>query len=217
VTEIRPKDHPWHLGLWFCWKYINGLNYWEPRRPSHSNLFPDGMTVVRDFNVRPRGGACDVSLKIWYGPRAEPGRILLDEARTLAFSAPDAEGRYSIRAKHVFTAREKVELNARRPIAYGGLSLRFQPFMKDFAFTCDGAAATEPAAENSSPKGAAEIAYTDPKTGHGVRIRLHKGAEAERFYHWADHRFAGSVPMYAEPITLMPGQTLELDYEVTVF
>ena len=82
-------------------------------------------TVVRDFDVRPNGGACDVSLNIWYGPRAEPGRILLDEARTLAFSAPDAAGRYAIRAKHVFTAREKVVLNARRPIAYGGFSLRF--------------------------------------------------------------------------------------------
>ena len=34
VTDIRPKDHPWHLGLWFCWKFINGLNYWEPRRPA---------------------------------------------------------------------------------------------------------------------------------------------------------------------------------------
>jgi len=25
----RPDDHPWHRGLWFSWKYINGINYWE--------------------------------------------------------------------------------------------------------------------------------------------------------------------------------------------
>jgi hypothetical protein len=25
----RPPEHPWHLGLWFSWKFINGVNYWE--------------------------------------------------------------------------------------------------------------------------------------------------------------------------------------------
>src|SRR5690242_15645430 len=29
LTAFRPKDHPWHYGLWFSWKYINGVNYWE--------------------------------------------------------------------------------------------------------------------------------------------------------------------------------------------
>ena len=217
VTDARPADHPWHLGLFFCWKFINGLNYWEPRRPSHGNLFPDGMTVVRDFDIRPNGGACDVSLKLWYGPRAEPGRILLDEARSLAFSEPDAEGRYSIRAKHVFTAREKVVFNARRPIAYGGFSLRLQPFMKDFALTSNGASVDAKVAESSCPKEMTELVYTDPKTGHGLRIKIHAGADAERLYYWTDHRFAGSVPMYAEPLSLEPGQTLALDYEVSVF
>ena len=217
VTELRPKDHPWHLGLFFCWKFINGLNYWEPRGPSHGNLFPDGMTVVRDFDIRPNGGACDVSLKIWYGPRAEPGRILLDEARTLAFSAPDAAGRYAIRAKHVFTAREKVVLNARRPIAYGGFSLRFQPFMKNFEVASNTGAVPKKAFEACGPKEMTELTYTDPATGHGLRIKTLKGADAERLYYWADNRFAGSVPMYAEPLTLEPGQTLELEYEVSVF
>ena len=217
VTDMRPKDHPWHLGLFFCWKFINGLNYWEPRNPAHLNLFPDGMTVLRDFAIRPNGGACDVSLKFWYGPRAEPGRVLLDEDREIEFSAPDFEGRYSIRARHKFTAREKVEFNARRPIAYGGWSLRMQPFMRNFALTSGGANVKEPAGENCGPKGMSDLTYTDPKTGHGIRIKTHKGADAERFYYWSDHRFAGSVPMYAEPIVLQPGQTLELDYEIEIF
>ena len=29
LTCVSPPDHPWHLGLWFSWKYINGVNYWE--------------------------------------------------------------------------------------------------------------------------------------------------------------------------------------------
>ncbi|MHC4742714.1 MAG: ThuA domain-containing protein, partial [Planctomycetota bacterium] len=29
LTWDSPPDHPWHHGLWFSWKHINGLNYWE--------------------------------------------------------------------------------------------------------------------------------------------------------------------------------------------
>ena len=29
LTCASPPDHPWHLGLWFSWKFINGVNYWE--------------------------------------------------------------------------------------------------------------------------------------------------------------------------------------------
>ncbi|MBK5263310.1 MAG: ThuA domain-containing protein, partial [Peptostreptococcaceae bacterium] len=26
LTCVSPPDHPWHLGLWFSWKFINGVN-----------------------------------------------------------------------------------------------------------------------------------------------------------------------------------------------
>src|SRR5512143_2167480 len=29
LTNFKPEDHPWHYGLWFSWKYINHVNYWE--------------------------------------------------------------------------------------------------------------------------------------------------------------------------------------------
>ena len=29
LTDLRPADHYWHRALWFSWKAINGLNYWE--------------------------------------------------------------------------------------------------------------------------------------------------------------------------------------------
>src|SRR5215472_15895413 len=31
LTTLHPSDHKWHYGLWFSWKYINGVNYWEER------------------------------------------------------------------------------------------------------------------------------------------------------------------------------------------
>jgi hypothetical protein len=29
LTWDQPGDHPWHRALWFSWKFINGINYWE--------------------------------------------------------------------------------------------------------------------------------------------------------------------------------------------
>ena len=216
VTDARPADHPWHLGLWFCWKYVNGLNYWEPRDPAGGNLFPDGMTVVRDFAIRPRGAGCDVSVDLWYGPRAEPGRVLLDERRELVFSPPDAKGGYRIRARHSFVARETVRFDCRRPVGYGGFSLRMDGMMSGFTATGEGG--TPDATRNvAGPKGMTAVTYTDPKTGHGITMRQIKGSAAERLYTWGDHRFANLVPMYDYALELHAGEALELEYEICVF
>jgi hypothetical protein len=31
VTAEAPLDHTWHRGLWFTFKFVNGVNYWEER------------------------------------------------------------------------------------------------------------------------------------------------------------------------------------------
>jgi len=216
ITEARPADHPWHLGLWFCWKYVNGLNYWEPRDPAAENLFPDGMTVIRDFDIRPKGAACDVRVALWYGPRNEPGKVLLDEAREISFSAPDGKGCYKIVSKHVFTAREKVTLDCRRPVGYGGFSLRMSSVMRGCIRSGEGG--TPPKDKNAAgPKGMTSVAFTGPSSGHGVRITSLKPNPEERIYTWANNGFANPVPMYEKPVVLEPGQKLELAYEVSVY
>ena len=216
VTDIRPKDHPWHLGLWFCWKFINGLNYWEPRRPAAGNLFPDGMTVVKDFKIAPKGGACDVKLAMWYGPRAQPGKVLLEEARTVKFSEPDEKGRYTIRSTHVFTARDKVTLDCRRPVGYGGLSLRMAPLMRGFKMSGTGG---EPSQTKNvgGPKEMTAVRYVDPASGHGIEVKMLAPLESERFYTWSDHCYVNPMPIYDKPLELNAGDTFTLDYEVSVF
>src|SRR5437764_1304362 len=37
LTNYKPADHPWHYGLWFSWKYINHVNYWEEGNPTTGN------------------------------------------------------------------------------------------------------------------------------------------------------------------------------------
>jgi len=29
LTCLSPRDHPWHLALWFSWDKLNGVQYWE--------------------------------------------------------------------------------------------------------------------------------------------------------------------------------------------
>jgi Family of unknown function (DUF6807) len=33
ITGFEMPDHPWHRGLWFAIKYVNGSNFWEERPP----------------------------------------------------------------------------------------------------------------------------------------------------------------------------------------
>ena len=217
VTAARPKDHPWHLGLWFCWKYINGVNYWEPRDPAQSNLFPDGMTVVKDFKIAPKaGGSCDVSLSLWYGPRAEPGKVLLEEERSVSFSAPDAKGGYKIRSIHKFTARDTVKLDARRPVAYGGFSLRMAPLMRGFKAEGTGGSPSEDK-NVGGPKGMSAVRYVDPESGHGIEVKMLAPLETERIYTWSDHCYVNPMPLYEKPLELKSGDNFTLDYEVSVF
>ena len=217
VTDARPKDHPWHLGLWFCWKYINGVNYWEPRNPAARNLFPDGMTVIKDFKIVPKaGGACDVDLDLWYGPRAEPGKVLLVEKRSVSFSALDAKGAYRIRSRHAFTAKEKVVFDCRRPVGYGGFSLRMAQDLR--AFKMEGVGGEPSATKNvGGPKGMNAVRYTDSENGHGIEVKVVAPLETERIYTWSDHGFVNPMPIYEKPLTLEPGEGFSLDYEVSVF
>ena len=33
LTRDAPDDHPWHHGLWFAIKYVDGDNFWEEMAP----------------------------------------------------------------------------------------------------------------------------------------------------------------------------------------
>ena len=174
------------------------------------------MTVLRDFDIKPQGAACEIDLKLWYGPRKEPGKVLMEENRTVEISAPDDKGGYRLVSTHVFTAREEVKIDGRRPESYGGFSCRMADIVRGFNVTAEGG--TPNATKNTAgPKEMTSVTYTDPKSGHGITIRELTPLPTEQIYTWADHRFANPVPMYAAPVTLKAGEKLTLKYEVTVF
>jgi hypothetical protein len=62
LTRDAPDDHPWHHGLWFTIKFVNGENFWEEQPPygvlRHTDdttiewIRPDRETVVIDEDLR---------------------------------------------------------------------------------------------------------------------------------------------------------------------
>jgi hypothetical protein len=129
LTGLAPPDHPWHYGLWFSWKFINEVNFWEEdRRTGRAS----GTTRAADpvFQTRPDGEARLTQEVDYVLP---DGTTALEERRVIRVCPPQPEGGYSLDWDAIFTALQPVTLD-RTPLAgepggqawggYAGLSLR---------------------------------------------------------------------------------------------
>ncbi|MDR2862789.1 MAG: PmoA family protein, partial [Puniceicoccales bacterium] len=145
LTWARPKDHVWHLGLWFSWKYINGVNYWEESAGKSSG---ETRWTIPEI-TRNSDGAATLALALEYIPRPRkapanaPAPVpVLTEARTISFSAPATDGSYFMDWTQVFTAHTDIKLDRTPPSfsqkgtpwgGYAGLSIRYAAALSDVA------------------------------------------------------------------------------------
>ncbi|MBR2838235.1 MAG: PmoA family protein, partial [Kiritimatiellae bacterium] len=222
LTELRPADHIWHLGCWFSWKYINGVNYWEPADKELKGCSPEGRTRVTKKSVVCDGAACKVAIDLAYGPR--DGDDVLDEVRTVEFGSPDAKGGYSVMFRHTFTALADVTLDRTPPHGsaesgkwgggYAGFTLRLAPAAAR-AFEVRGSmGGSTPAAVTGVER--RELELSNLITGDVVSIVQLAGPETSRFYVWPDKRMVNPSPVYAGPVSLKKGEALELAYRIAV-
>ena len=112
LTNFKPEDHPWHYGLWFSWKYINDVNYWEEDRRSGQAV---GKTQWNApvITTQPDGRAT-ITLAVSYVHPS--GRVDLTEARELIISTPDAAGGYTIDWRSRFVAGAEGAVLGRTPM-----------------------------------------------------------------------------------------------------
>ncbi|MBA7629782.1 hypothetical protein ES703_37286 [subsurface metagenome] len=140
LTWLRPADHHWHRALWFSWKYINGLNYWEE---DPETGLSEGRTEIVSINVTPHDDySTRVAMKLSYHPPDKP--TVLTERRLIRVSGPDEQGRYRIDWRSTFTAGKKDVLLDRTPIpgekggkgfgGYAGLSVRMAKTTRGWEF-----------------------------------------------------------------------------------
>jgi len=110
LTWKSPPDHPWHHALWFSWKYINGLNYWEEQEG-----LSEGRSTVSSIDFfQQNDGSVKVELTVDYHP---PDKLaILKENRSLMFSVPDQFGNYFLDWTSQFTAQSDTVILERTPI-----------------------------------------------------------------------------------------------------
>jgi hypothetical protein len=122
LTVDAPDDHPWHHGLWFTIKFVNGENFWE-EYDEYGVLRHERPPVVdeEDDRLEVRG-----SLQ-WVRP--DRSTVVIDEHRALTHHELGA-GVYRIDLDTSLVPRVDVELD-RTPFTtwggYGGLTLRGAP------------------------------------------------------------------------------------------
>ncbi len=137
LSCVSPPDHPWHLGLWFSWKFINGINYWEYMNGYNSpetGYKSEGVTQITEKKVVTNADfSAEIAMKFNYHPIQ--GIPVLEEERTLHVSAPLPDESYFIDEEHLFKPLADSVLLDRTPISgepggqswggYSGLSVRF--------------------------------------------------------------------------------------------
>jgi hypothetical protein len=135
-----PSDHPWHLGHWFSWKYINGVNYWETDKKG----IAQGETFwSKPRRVLNRNGSASIFLEVGYRPRkskSDQVLPLVKEQREIIISVPEIDGSYILDWVQEFTAMEDVtfdrtaipgEKNGVDWGGYAGLSIRFSNELRE--------------------------------------------------------------------------------------
>jgi hypothetical protein len=133
LVIASPEDHPWHYGLWFSWKYINGSNYWEQDRRTGRAEGRTSWTVAK-LERKPDGSAF-IKLDVTY--TGKDGAVDLTERREIRVTPAGRDGSYSIWWNSWFTAGEQGAVLDRTPMpgepngqvngGYAGLGVRLIP------------------------------------------------------------------------------------------
>ncbi len=227
LTWDRPPDHLWHHGLWFSWKFINKVNYWEL---DATTGHPAGRTTWS--NVRVSTGnelTARIDMDLAYKPSGEDVPVLT-EKRTIEVSPPDAEGVYFIDWTCAFRAAAEVILD-RTPLpgepdgqvygGYAGLSLRLAEGLRDReAMTIDGPVNTWTDDRYRGRHAALDYSGLVGGRPAGIAI-LADPANPRSPSPWyvvrsEDMSFFTPAVLCFEPLTLRPGEAIVLRYRVLV-
>jgi hypothetical protein len=221
LTAFEPDDHRWHRGLWWSWKFINGVNYWEENPKTGAS---DGSTTLIRTNVVPSDDfSARVEMEFDYHPPDQ--KPVLTEKRHLAISKPDVGGNYVIDWKSEFTAGNAPVTLGRTPLphepggvsygGYAGLSLRL-PLLPDgwSVRTSEG----KNSAAASHGQAARWLDFSSPVGG--IAIMDHP-ANPRDPTPWYVHdsppmSFYSPAVLFNAPLILAAGESLKFSYRILI-
>ncbi|MFC2123292.1 DUF6807 family protein [Bacteroidota bacterium] len=229
ITCESPVDHPWHVGLWFTWKFINNINYWEymnEYKTEKTGYKSEGVTELENISFKNHPDySADIELNIMYHPIGDVS--VMKEQRNIHISPPGKDGSYYINYEHTFNAISEEVVLDRTPIlgepdgkswgGYGGLSIRFnQDFTSSELFPFPG--------EEKYPRGAWLYMGLKSLTGEKVGVCMFQNpdytTEYTRWYYQdnSDIPFFwfGPAALYDHKIILKKEEPLTLKYRVMI-
>lgn len=212
-AKSYPKaDHLWHRALWWSWKAINGVNYWEENQVGNDPI-KASVTTRKD-------GSAIVRVTVSYH---EPDKApVVTEKRVITVSAPDKTGSYVITWQATFTpaGKEDVVFNKN---SYGGFSIRLA------AEYCGDPAAGKPAwaffdnekRANTNGKTARWVAFKGTaQNGTPACVAIFDHPDNPRYPSWWQTRtqypYMNPSLTCKEDYRLPAGKTLTLTYGVLV-
>jgi len=229
LTNFKPEDHPWHYALWFSWKYINHVNYWEENRVSGQAAGATRWSAPT-IDARPDGSA-RITMRLTY--TRPTGEVDLTEARVLDVSAPAADGSYTIDWNMRFTAGKDGAALDRTPMpgepngvvngGYAGLSARLAAAPAIMSVMTTDGPVTEFRGERARPNAAAVAGnFTlDGRDLGGVAILSDPANIAEKAPWYIidnkrDFRFICAAILAPAVRTIPPNGEMALRYRVAI-
>lgn len=223
LTWLRPADHPWHRALWFSWKYINGLNYWEEDKETAQS---EGLTDLKQVKVTCSSDhSASIHMTLAYHP--PQARPVLTETRKLLVSPPNAMGQYQIDWESHFVANNEDAVLGRTPIlgedkgvawgGYTGLSLRMLKEAHQWRFR-DSEGDRDMQAHGQPARWVEYSGVTANGQSAGIAIFDHPQnlRHPSPWYVARDLTYFSPAPLFRKPYTLKKGKTLLLKYRILV-
>lgn len=228
LTNFKPSDHPWHYGLWFSWKYLNHVNYWEE---SAATGQAEGRTRWTPPTIETHSdGRAVIHLALTY--ENPDGEVVLREARFLQVSAPAADGSYAIDWRARFNVGGAALELDRTPMpnepsgqingGYAGLGARLAAAPLTFAALTTAGPVTEFASDRARPAAPAiAFNFADGSTPVGGLAILSASSNAGENAPWylvnsATMRFACAAILAPAPRHYTAGATFELRYRIAL-
>ncbi len=228
LTWQSPPDHPWHYGLWFSWKYINGVNYWEESRESRRS---DGRTSWDEVKItRNDDYSAKFKLDVCYHVDDQP--VVLTEQRIIDVSSPNDDGSYTIRWDATFTATADEVVLDRTPLpgephgeifgGYAGLSVRLSKAASEFQATSPEVPINEQPERLRFCARSVDYAGSIDGTEGGIRITDHPDNVNSPTPWYIIHNtktpmtFFSPTVIQQAPMRLTRGESFRLRYEIVV-
>jgi hypothetical protein len=238
LTCHAPFDHPWHRGLWWAWKFINGVVFWEDR-PGYGEGEGESI-VVSHLAGETTGGRVAIRQGLEMRPVGS-AEVYLRETRLLIAhpEVPAIPGAWAIDWDVTTTATVRCVLNT-TPYpehtwgGYMGLSFRPNRSMgwgEEIRNSQDGSG--QPVCHGSPARWASYSGLLDgdshgdpanPSRG-GLAILDHAGnpRHPTHFYCWStgsqnrDFGFLAASLLMREALVLEAGESLRLRYRSLFF